>query len=373
MNDVKNNTNLNIFNTHFENMMPQKGFLTSSQSLIPIIDIDLTYENHFILKIIQEESIPYFFVENGPLRINPYQEFFIIEAKDKETFNYLNSCNFYEIKNYSILNNKTSFVEHSFEKKIIPFEKEVKENKFIYKINLEISKILEKKDVLIFGNGKNINPLQDPKLYIDHSKSIKRYITEGLPNIILEIDKIFKDLNLSGKLYKTRNGLRIILNDKFRNLLDINERQSSLKLMKTLMMDETFLSMYVKSENPLNTYLARLTPKLKNYKYFDDSYKDIFTNLHSINLESLFITKNIKPIKYDFNKLTYLKNKGDEFIDKSFDILRNIIFQYLKNDSFAVCSLIKSYNFSEENSIINDYIYYHDRWTKANLTDVTLI
>lgn len=372
-NSELNNIESNIYQTHFTNMMPQRGFLTSSQSLISVIDVDLTYENSFILKKIQEEEVIHFFVENGPLRINPHQKFFIIEAKDEETFSYLKSCNFYDILNFSLSNNRTSFVEQIFDKEIVPFKKEIKENKFIYNITPEISKILEKKHSFLFAHPDNINPMRGLKLFIDNSDSIKIYNLEGLESVISYIDKVFKNLSLSGKLYRTRNGLRIILNDKFRNLLDNNERQSALNIMKALMMDKSFLSMYTQGAESLNTYLTRLTPKLKNYKYFNDSYKDIVTDLNSINLESLSIEKNIHPIKYDFNNVVYNKKQNIDFIDKSFNLLKNMIFEYLKNDSFAVCSLIKSYCFSEENSIINDYIYYHDKWTKANLTDTILI
>jgi hypothetical protein len=145
--------------------------------------------------------------------------------------------------------------------------------------------------------------------------------------------------------------------------------------MGNLLMDKTFLSMYENPEHArLNSYLARLTPKLKNYKIFNENlYEEVCKNLDSLNLQVINFEKDVKPIKYDLNTVTYKNNKNNVHIDQSFDMLKTLISLYLKDNSFAVCSLIKSYDYGGEDKIINKFIKYHDIWTKSHVKDTILI
>ena len=76
---------------------------------------------------------------------------------------------------------------------------------------------------------------------------------------------------------------------------------------------------------------------------------------------------------YDFNKLIYSNTNTSEYLEKNFNLLKKLIFNYLKNDSFSVCSFIKDYKYGGENELINEFINYHDKWTKANLKNTILI
>jgi hypothetical protein len=216
-------TEKDLYKTHFTNITPQRGFLTSQQSLITIVDVDITYENHFILNKIKEDTLDYFFTKNGPIRICPYQKNFSLES---DNFDDLKFFNIYQIQNFT---EKSSFIKKTYKYSKAPFEKEIKNNKIIFKINESTSKFLEKKVKLYLGRtAEEINPIYSPKIYIDHSTSIKIYHTDGYDKILSYIEEVFFQLKLSGKLYKTKNGLRIILNDKFRNLNAKKGREDAL-------------------------------------------------------------------------------------------------------------------------------------------------
>jgi len=363
--------------TQFSNLMPQRGFLTSAQNFVTIIDIDLTYESHFFIKALREDDILHFFVKNGPIKINPYQKNFIIEVEDKNDLKIINSCNFYIVEGKNIYsNNTTSFREFNhIHTKVNYFTKKIKENKVIFTIKSKFRKKLEKINSLYFVPDKDLNVVYSPKIYIYNDASIKKYNKEGYDSVLEYIHKIFKKLNLSGRLYKTRNGLRVILTDKFRDISKTKDLESIFSLFKEFMMDENFLSYYDAPEDKrLHKYLTRLTPKLKNYKYFDNSYDIIIKNIEKIDPSYFNLGQpTIVPKKYDFNKLTYENTSINPFLDSSLQILKNMIFNYLSNNNYAVCSLIKTYNYGTENKIINEYIEYHDKWTKANLINTILV
>jgi hypothetical protein len=363
-----------LYKTHFTNMMPQRGYLNSVQPLVTVIDIDLIYQENFLLHKFAEEDITHFFVKNGPIKINPYQKSFSIEVENKESFEYFNLCKFYIIKGgYKYKNNRSSFGEANYKVKEIQFKKTIKNNKLLFEITPENSKTLKKLKSFVFAHPNEINPMYNLHIYIEKSRSFKMYNEKGYEHVLSYIDKKFKKLKLSGKLYKTRHGLRILLNDKFRDLSDKNNFDSLLKLMNSFMIDTALIDRYSSPELKFRTYVTRLTPKLKNYEYFDNSYKTILENLETTNLEALRFEKNIIPIKYDFEKVTYSNEQESEFLNSSLDLLKKMIFNYFKNDKFAVCSFIKSYNYGGENEIINNFIEYHDKWTKAHYNNTTLI
>jgi hypothetical protein len=364
----------NLYKTHFVNMMPQRGFLTSEQSLVTAIDVDLNYDIHFFVKIFKEEGHSFLFVENGPMKISPYQEKIIIEVDNSEALNFLSQYKFYILKgDFDNKNLSSTFLKSSHEFLELPIKKIINGNQIIYNFDKESTKILDENDFIIYASEDNLDPVYSYKIRIDKSGSSKIFYTEGFESIIKLIDKNFKDLNLSGNLYKTRNGLRILLKDKFRDISKEENIESILNILEIFLMDDGLLNAYKLSEKRLIKYLVRLTPKLKNYKYMDNSYQEILKNLESVDLSSLYLEKNTIPLKYDFNKITYSSNNNSEFVDYAFGLLKNMIFKYLKDDTFAVCSFIKSYDYNGENDIINKYINYHDKWTKANLKNTILI
>lgn len=371
---------VNIYKTHFVNMMPQRGFLTSVQPLISIIDVDLSDEKVFEIVSFKDGDIPFIFVKNGPFRINPYQEYFSVESNNVQDLEVFDSYKFYFIKNKEIIKQPglSTFIDTSFEFEKIIFKKEKKDNQICYRINPKDIKILNNLDYkfVICSSSKkeDIDPLYSLKILINNNTSVTKFYKEGYNSVISFIDEKFKELKLSGNLYRTKNGLRVILNDKFRNISDLNKKDDIIKLFEEFGLDDGLLTAYKREEDSrLKNYLTRLTPKLKNYKIFDNSYKTILDHLEVINLSSLNTEKNTVPIKYDFNQVHYINENKNEFIDNSFDILKELIFKYLKNDKYAVCSLIKTYNYTKQNKTINKFIEYHDKWTKAHLKDTILI
>lgn len=372
-NDIKK-LESNLYKTHFVNMMPQRGFLTSEQSLVTVIDLDLNYDTIFFVKVFKEEDHSFLFVENGPIKISPFQKDFSIKVENSESLEYFKNYKFYILEgNFTNENNTSTFLKSNHKFVEIPVTKNISDDTIKYEFHTNAIKILENQNFIIYASDENLDPVYNYRIRIDKSLSTKKYYTEGYDSVIDLVDNNFKNLNLSGNLYKTRNGLRIILKDKFRDISKLENVESIVAILELFLMDSGLLNSYKLNENRLIKYLARLTPKLKNYKYMDNSYMEILKNLEAVDLSSLYLEKNIIPIKYDFKKTTYSNENNNQFIDNAFELLKTMIFKYLKDDSFAVCSFIKNYNYNGENDMINKFINYHDKWTKAHSKNSILI
>ena len=372
-----------LYKTYFCNLLPNRGFLVSAQPYAPSIDIDLKYDTNFkVIKIIESDNKPFIYVRNGPFKVCPYQGSFSVECENTETLEYFDSCKFY-IKRpyYKILrNSKMGFEE-------IVFGKKIESNKIIYSIDPEAAERLNKKSRLYCAPENEFTVRDSFKIYINTSKSTCIYYKEGLDPILNHIDQKFIDFNLSGSLYETKNGLRIFLSDKFRDISKDENVDEILPLLKDFYLDEALVFSYkikgtivkrkeplpfMNNKNRLEKYLARLTPKIKYYEQYDNRYVNYVDSL--LNTEAApSVEPGTVPLKYDFKNVTYSTNTNDELIEDSFSILNNMITGYLQNDAYAVCKHIKSYSYAEIDPRITEFLQFHDNWTKSSLQNAVLI
>ena len=192
---------------------------------------------------------------------------------------------------------------------------------------------------------------------------------------------------MSGSLYETKNGLRIFLSDKFRDISKDENVPEILPLLKEFYLDESLIFSYqikgtiVKGKEPapfmnernrLEKYLARLTPKIKYYEQYDSRYINFVNNLLKIDVAPSAEIDTI-PLKYDFKNVTYSTDKPDELVEESFDILKSMITGYIQNDAYAVCRFIKNYSYTENDQRILEFLQFHDNWTKSYLQNAVLI
>jgi len=364
-----------LYKSHFVNMMPQRGFLTSSQNQITAIDIDLDYDTEFYATIFTDDDKPFVFIKNGPLKICPFQKIFKVICENEETFKYFSNCKFYKPEgNYKTKDGIWSFADADFYFSEIIFDKSIENNTITFSVLPESINAMLKTNALICSPaGHAIDPYYGFKIYMSLNQSCIMYYREGYDKILKFIDDKFKELNFSGHLYKTKNGLRILLTDKFRDISKDENVDGIVSIMDEFMMDRGFVNAYKLTDSRLKDYLVRLTPKLKNYEKLDASYKQILKDLESTNLSSLYLEKNVVPLKYDFNKISYANENINETIDGAFEVVKKLILKYLKHDDYAVCRFLKKYNYAQENDEILKYIAYHDKWTKAHTQSKFLI
>ena len=372
-----------LYKTYFCNLLPNRGFLVSSQPYAPSIDIDLRYDTNFkVVKVIESDNKPFIYVKNGPFKVCPFQGSFSVECEDTETLEYLDLCKFYiKRPNYKILrNSKIGFEE-------IIFDKKIEFNKIIYSISPEVAEHLSNKSRLYCAPESEFTVQDSFKIYINTIRSTCIYYKHGINEIIDYIDQKFIDLNLSGSLYETKNGLRIFLSDKFRDISKDENVPEILPLLKEFYLDESLIFSYqikgtiVKGKEPapfmnernrLEKYLARLTPKIKYYEQYDSRYINYVNNLLKIDVAPSAEIDTI-PLKYDFKNVTYSTDKPDELVEESFDILKSMITGYIQNDAYAVCRFIKNYSYTENDQRILEFLQFHDNWTKSYLQNAVLI
>jgi hypothetical protein len=372
-----------LYKTYFCNLLPNRGFLVSAQPYAPSIDIDLKYDTNFkVIKIIESDNKPFIYVRNGPFKVCPYQGSFSVECENTETLEYFDSCKFYiKRPNYKILRNSNLGFEE------IVFNKTIESNKIIYSIDPEAAERLSKKSRLYCAPENEFTVRDSFKIYINTSKSTCIYYKEGIDPILDHIDQKFIDFNLSGSLYETKNGLRIFLSDKFRDVSKDENVDEILPLLKEFYLDEALVFSYkIKStivkrkeplpfmndKNRLEKYLARLTPKIKYYEQYDNRYVNYVDSLLATEAAPS-VEPDTVPLKYDFKNVTYSTGTTDELIEDSFSILNNMITGYLQNDAYAVCKYIKSYSYAEIDPRITEFLQFHDNWTKSSLQNAILI
>jgi len=369
----------NLFVTNFADFMPQRGFVVSNQRILPVIDIDTSVALSYDIVPMEEKGKQFFFTENGPCKANIYQPYIDLNIKNDENkthINYLMECKTF-IKNYK---NNARWEE-------LPVTKEIKDNRL--RINFPEG-LFENKShsyILFAKDKKSMDIKYDFRILADTNESIKYVIKNGLDLLISVIDKKMEENKLSGKLYRTKNGLRLILTDKFRDLRNEDQKSKVIKLMKLLQAD----IYYIRAIRSQSRYLCRLTPKIKNYKLLgEDSYQKILDEMKKSELTTMEIINDVFPVKYDFNSLTYRNENRNEALESNFATLKELIKKYLKTKGFAVCSFIKEYNYGEQPSTlwlksegssdtikeyeaINEFLKYHDKWTKAFEQNAELI
>lgn len=369
----------NLFVTNFADFMPQRGFVVSNQRVLSVVDIDTSVAFSYDIVPMEEKGKQFFFTENGPCKVNihqPYIDLNIKNDEDKKHINYLLECKTF-VKNYK---NNARWEE-------LPVIKEIVNN--CLRINFPEG-LFEGKShsyILFAKDKKSMDIKYDFRILTDTNESIKYVIKNGLDLLISVIDKKMEENKLNGRIYRTKNGLRLILTDKFRDLRNEEQKSKVIKLMKTLQADVY----YIRAVRGQSRYLCRLTPKIKNYKLLgEDSYQKILDEMKKSELTTMEIINDVFPVKYDFKNLTYRNENRNEALEKNFNTLKDLIKKYIKTPGFAVCSFIKEYNFGEksntvwlkfedtqetisEQEAINNYITYHDKWTKAFEKDAQLI
>lgn len=369
----------NLFVTNFADFMPQRGFVVSNQRILPVVDIDTSVALSYDIVPMEEKGKQFFFTENGPCKANIHQPYLDLNIKNDENkthINYLMECKTF-IKNYK---NNARWEE-------LPVVKEIKDNRL--RINFPEG-LFENKShsyILFAKDKKSMDIKYDFRILADTNESIKYVIKNGIDPLISVIDKKMEENKLSGRLYRTKNGLRLILTDKFRDLRNEDQKSKVIKLMKMLQAD----IYYIRAIRSQSRYLCRLTPKIKNYKLLgEDSYQKILDEMKKSELTTMEIINDVFPVKYDFKSLTYRNENRNEALESNFGTLKELIKKYLKTKGFAVCSFIKEYNYAEqpttlwlkseessetikEYEAMNEFLKYHDKWTKAFEQNAELI
>jgi len=342
-----------LYDTELLSFVDEGGYILSIQNNIFIADIDnVYYKKKINLIVFEEDGRHLFSVKNKPFKISHNQKFFDVKIINKEKIEY-----FLNLKTYLIDTRNDSFI------------KELHLNKKIYKnfIRFYINKDeLQNGNMIIFLDSSKygFDPRYDLKCHISKEASEDFILKYGENKLIEEIEKKIKEYKASGHLYKTQNGLRLILTDKFR------KNEDYAQLAKDLYSD----SKYINTCLLAGRYGCRLTPKLKNYKLFDKSYNKLISNLSNNDIATSIIENDGgTPIKFDLKNIYFKDDKQNKKIEKYFIIFKDLVTGYIKREGYAICRKIKKFKFSEENPEILQFLDYHDKWTKANKENTILI
>lgn len=367
--------NQNIYDTAFTNFAPQRGFLASTQDKIFITDVDIFKEKEdgYNLLEILDRNNKFYFSKSGPPSINLCKPFIKFNFKNKAQLNnfrklkvylkYYENNKYKKIKkiNYKLKTDKTS-ITYSFPdlNKFIP---KIKND---YKIeNNQIVKNNNKTYQIVFSCDAKI---------INLNYGLRALVCQHDIKNELELLNLFSDIfakeELSGRIYRTQKGFRIILTDRFLDLSKHEQRIKALDLMNKLLSDQG----YIRSMIVNNLYLARLSPKAKNYKKLNNKYENFINKIKDSEIFNLCLDQeNVIPIKYDFEKIYFPSKRQNLLVKKNFTMLKSLIKQYLASSKYGVCRLVKEIGNNNQPKEIKDFIYYHDLWTKANKTKKYLI
>lgn len=359
-------------------MMPQRGFLMSYQPYCMIVDVDLEPQWDYNAKIVEDSKKKFIFFTDGPFKINAYQKYLNVHG-DADIINYFKELKFYSMNGRILTkNNIYAFGTPELSLTEINLDREVHEGYVKFLID-DASAEQISKFALIYGtvNKDHLDPSYDIKVHNLQNKSQDLFSLKGYDYLLEEIEKKFFEYNLSGNIYRTRGGLRLILTDQVRDITNLEEKPKLMKLMTDLFMDNGLMYGYRvenNSRDSLKGYFARLTPKIKNLsKTIEKDLNKVLYSLEAFKLSEMRILNNIKPIKYDFEKLHYETENTNPDIDESFEILRSLIFKYLESEEYSVCKLVKSIKYGGEIKELKSFVDGHDKWTKSNLLNATLI
>lgn len=360
-------------------MAPQRGFIVSYQPYAMVLDIDLECQKEYTAQLINDSEIKHLFLRNGPIKLNPHQGYFEING-DTKTIEYIKNLKTYSIQgNYATTKDEIyAFTEPRFALKELGFEKVISENSVKFLIHESIiDKMSDANVIILCKDVESIDPSYDLSCFLFKNKSQDLFYKNGLDYILNILEEKFLNYKLSGNIYRTKNGLRIILTDKIRDLNNSELRSVYANFMEDMLMDNGLIYGYRKeldSPEANTNYLARLTPKLKNYSVFDSSYEEILDLVDAFKInESVILNKSI-PYKIDLNNTYYTDNcEKNKFVEKGFEMLQGLIKKYIKSNDYCVCKLIKKIKHSEEVPEILDFIEYHDKWTKSYKIDSVLI
>ena len=358
----------NLYESIIHCMTPDRGYLQSEQNFVFVTDVDFKVKYKFDIVTYKDLDKYYYFYKSGCGSINPYQKKFIIKS----------SCD-----SIKTINNLKIFCYKKGEVKEIKLKKTIRKNTIEYHFT---EKQVSGSSLLIFSKDYNSIDLKyDLRINVVNNIASKIYLKKGLRELVSKIDSVFEKEKLSGNLYRTRNGFRIILSDEFRNLEIEKSRFDSINLMKKFLSDPVYVEMYVNikdwksyRENKWANrgYGLRLSPKLKHYKFFDKSYEKILKKLENFQNEYVienYLNNDNFPVEYDFKKITFNKNDlFDKKIESTFDLFKKLIKSYLKSEKYSVCRFIKSYG-NKKSKTIEEFIKYHDMWTKSNNKNSILI
>jgi len=373
-----------LYKTELSNMAPQRGFLVSYQPYAMILDVDLNSQREFNAQIFNDNGKEYVFLRDGPIKINFYQKYIQFHG-DNKTLDFIKNAKFLDLKVQYIQPEPgvVAFKKFDFNFQQINLEKEIGGNYVKFKISESlIDQLSDKSSILMTKDVFSINPSYDLYLSLTNNKSQNLFYQKGEEYVISYLENKFEEYKLSGNIYRTKNGLRVILTDKIRDIRDNFYRNEYVSLMEEMLTDEGILEMYrnktdlaLKENNRFGFgYPMRLTPKLKNYSIFDSSYEDLLDKFDSIKIQQCRILDESVPFKFDLDKIHYkFDETKNEFLDEGLKTLQNLILKYLNNKNYGVCKLIKKIKYNEEVPDILKFVEYHDKWTNANSQNCILI
>ena len=330
-----------LYATELTNLAPQRGFLISFQPYVMILDIDLNNQKEYNAKLLKDNNKQYLFIKDGPVKININQDYIQFNG-DKDTVDYIQNSKFLTLKVKYLQPEPgvVAFKKFDFDFKQIFLEKEVKENSVIFKLPKELMQTLaDESTILMTQDVLKINPSYDLYLGISKNKSENLYYEKGEDFVISYLENKFVEYKLSGNIYRTRNGLRVILTDKVRDMRDDFYRDEYIKLMTEMLTDRGIMTMLenkaiLAKEDLVYAfgYPVRFTPKLKYYSELDLSYEKILDSLDDVKIQQYKILEESIPYKFDLKEIFYKENeKKNEFLDEGLKTLQNLIIKYLKN------------------------------------------
>ena len=170
-----------LYKTHLTNMAPQRGFITSYQPYIMVLDVDLNSQIEFNAQIFNDNGKRYIFLKDGPARINPNQNYIQFNG-NSETIDFIKNAKFLSLKTKFIdrQSKMFSFKKFDFDFKEVLFEKEITENSIKLKIPQNLNEtLLNKYSIMMTKDLFSINPSYDLYLGITNNESQNLFYQKG--------------------------------------------------------------------------------------------------------------------------------------------------------------------------------------------------
>jgi len=307
-----------------------RGYINSIQKYIGLIDVDfISSDNNFTIDF--TNNLTLYPLDVYQLNICPYQKSFDINFinMDKKSIS--------EISIYDRNNNDLNF------------KKEIDNNSKV-KFNIPKDIRCRKDEFYILKDKKNDLMF---KIFVNYNASKRIYAENGEEKIINDIEKYLTQNKITSNIYRTQNGLRVILLDKLRGLFDKDSYQDYKSISNSIYGDDLYLK-YVIARG---AYSLRLTPKFRSYKLIDQNNYKEYEEKFKESLGLKYLHGLIRAVGNPLN--------GKKIIDSLSRI-------YLKSDKYSVAKIINRIGDIKDKDISN-FIEFHDKWTKANKINTILV
>ena len=305
---------MDLYKTEYNHL---RGYINSLQQNISIVDIDFVERTTFNLEF-----------DKNRFTLNPFDIFQLNISIYQKYFD-LNLINLKE----DMIHNLNIYDENN---NLLNFTKKIDGSNVRYYISEELK---DRKDKLYFL--KDIKNNLSLNIYVNYDISKKIYMDHGENPLIENAIKYLNTNKISSNIYKTSNGLRVILLDRARNLSCENDLLDLININENLHGD----SLYIKFIKIKNNYTMRLTPKFRHYKLIAPNEYEMYSKKFK---EYLGVQNINKQEKY---------KDANNFIDE-------LTKTYLKSNIFSVAKLIKNIGEVKDKNFLN-FIDYHDKVTKA--------